>query len=342
MSLPPWENSRAPRGLTPARARQAGQWLEVKGKAPRADFEHPSEELVDLVRICTAASRCGYGNLVWLGWQPGMPGERVKEPNRVGFGSQLIAVSVQGAARLARRMPGADLVGEPPVPPEQVLTMSHWDLSLKEFLTHDEGRSLAASLCAPAIGSFKVHPSDIDKRYKEGRPACWDEPWCVPGTRPSHDPQGRSRSRVKFVARGKPPVLVPLRIDDSQDLFWRSYWSGSGPTPAPGGSAADEPSASAADPRPRAGGARHPAAPRGRLPPPPPVTSTTVFQRPPGPPPRPPPPRPGMRAQTEPAADEETGKPSKRSRRQQRCITLMRTFRHWTENFDEVASTPRK
>ena len=87
-------------------------WLEVKGKAPRADFEHPSEELVDLVRICTAASRCGYGNLVWLGWQPGMPGERVKEPNRVGFGSQLIAVSVQGAARLARRMPGADPVGE--------------------------------------------------------------------------------------------------------------------------------------------------------------------------------------------------------------------------------------
>jgi len=57
-----------------ARPARAGQWWELPKKASAGAFASIPEEVTDLVRIATAAHRCGRGNLIWAAWQPAAAG----------------------------------------------------------------------------------------------------------------------------------------------------------------------------------------------------------------------------------------------------------------------------
>ena len=62
-------------------------------------------ELEDLVCLCNAAAQCGRGNLVWLGWNAMLDKKwKVKHPERIANGSQLIAVTAAGARWLQPRL----------------------------------------------------------------------------------------------------------------------------------------------------------------------------------------------------------------------------------------------
>ena len=65
----------------------------------------PTPELEDIVCLCNAAARLGRGNLVWLGWNA-TPDKRwkVKHPERIANGSQLLGITSAGARWLQPRL----------------------------------------------------------------------------------------------------------------------------------------------------------------------------------------------------------------------------------------------
>ena len=69
-------------------------WWRSETKAKPKAYKDTSTELIDMVKLCTAAEREGHGDLVWLSWNPR------DNPNyrrtSLEWGSQLIAVSARG------------------------------------------------------------------------------------------------------------------------------------------------------------------------------------------------------------------------------------------------------
>lgn len=139
------------------------------GRGSDVDSLAPSQEIQDLVKICTVAARSDCGNLIWLSWNGrSTRGGRCKP----SFGAQMIAVTLKGARKLL--MAGARME----LPP------SHWDICLKNWLnTPGRAESIGAAYVYPAIGNYKEHRSGIEKNYV--RPGRWDENWCQAGTRQS-------------------------------------------------------------------------------------------------------------------------------------------------------------
>ena len=147
-----------------------------------------SQDLEDLVRLATIASRKNRGDLVWVSW---VPGERKESP---GHGSTLLMLTPRGAAKPLLRMPtatdqaaleAADRAMEAGIPPTQVLAPGHFDLSLLASLRDDGGHRMQASYLMSPCGSYSVHPSGCDKQFggPEGRPNGWGQSW---GTRGRH------------------------------------------------------------------------------------------------------------------------------------------------------------
>ena len=65
----------------------------------------PTQELQDLVCICTAAARRGPGNFVWLSWNATPDRSRpASTATNIANGSQLIAVTAAGARWLQPKL----------------------------------------------------------------------------------------------------------------------------------------------------------------------------------------------------------------------------------------------
>ena len=143
------------------------KWHSRTQKPKKEDFENPSQHLVDLVRLCTAAHRLQRGHLVWLTWD-GDTGKKVKV--KPSHGSMLLGVSWIGAGWLKDNW-------------EQIW-LGHFDLSLK-WVCEEKSEELEASFCYPSCGHYASHGSGI---LLEEREAVWKEWWVQEGVRKPAEP----------------------------------------------------------------------------------------------------------------------------------------------------------
>ena len=187
-------------------------WFCAEEKSPGCKYENDtSPELVDTVKLCTAAHRCRRGDLVWLGWNPADNPRKRKTAH--GWGSQLMAVSAEGARKMRANF-------------ESWFEKIHWDFSVKDALEkYGVGHAgLRACYVRPAIGSFESHESGctgVGERHAELRSKVVQE-----GTRIMY-PGQRHRDIVEFSAKGEPIVLrqevkIPEEVDQD-DLRWFTY-----------------------------------------------------------------------------------------------------------------------
>ena len=298
--------------------RAEGQWYTIPAQAPASAFQHPTDELCDLVAMCGQAHRAGRGHVIWLCWQPGGAGYKPARTGSIKSGAMLMAVSHHGAQQLAAGVRSGE-IGK-----------GHWDVHLLRYLQAHQ-RSLGASYVQPPVGNYTTHQSGCDMSLMTGvgRLSCWDEKWCVPGTRPAHDSKRRQRWICGFAKTGPPEWLQAVTDPDvSPHSMWRSFWvyPDVPPPPPPGG-----PSAGADTVGP-------PPPPRG-----PPILSD---------------PQHGSGASSsgagaarpdEPAAsaaqppgshgarpDAESGPTTGRQKRQRRQQKRQLTFRHWVEEEREA------
>ncbi len=198
---------RLPEQDDPSHARQ-GKGRRTRQPAPREwgvwsaggpteeNLEEPvSEEMEDLVRICTQASRAGQG-LVWLSWN-----SHNKRPWTPSYGSHLIAIDKQTAPALHRKL------GE--------YQPDHFDVVLREILITEP--NFPGCFCWPAVGSFEAHRSGCDPHLQEDRQAPWDRNMCLEGVAP---PRGKERWLAKIQRTGPPGWLVKLTFDCTLQENW--------------------------------------------------------------------------------------------------------------------------
>lgn len=348
-------------GHAPRCLAEVGRWYEIPGKPSAADFAEPSRELCDLVRMATAASRAGRGDLVWAGYNITHPGKGKSTKERLSaikFGTQLIMVNTAGAAKLLLRMPPSEemrnKLGKEMTfcPPEQRIEMGHWDNKLLKSLMADGGKALGACYIYPPVGNYAGHPSAIDARHAGDnfRGPCWEDPWCCPGTRASDDPKKRQKWLCGPTPAGEPQWLAKLNVSDDPALDWKSFWARPGKPPSMPGTAV-EPSATAAPGTAAASSSSSSAAPllprSTKAPPPPPGVPKVSYKLPPPPPPpvpAPPPAAPSPAAEPSAAADTGPARPkgevaepgTKRARREARQQQLYRARRVWVEKEEEA------
>ena len=217
-------------------------WFDRTTKATKADFEHPSQYLVDLVRLCTAAHRLQRGHMVWLTWD-GDTGKKVK--THPSHGSMLLGVSWMGATWLQDNW--------------NQIWRSHFDLSLK-WVCENMSQDLEASFCYPSCGHYVSHGSGI---LLAERKAVWREWWVQEGVRkPAEQGRGVHRqiwgwSKVAGQKGVKTDCLeeVDLATLDCE-LDWKTYFEPDPatevpPEPIAGGHAAGASSSAAAEAAPR-------------------------------------------------------------------------------------------
>jgi len=322
----------------------------------------PSRELCDLVRMATAATRAGRGDVVWAGYNITHPGKGKTTKERLSaikFGTTLIMGSTGGAAKLLLRMPpseemrnkiGKDLTF---CPPEQRIEMGHWDNKLLKSMMADGGKALGACYIWPPVGNYAGHASAIDARHAGDniRAPCWEDHWCCPGTRASDDPKNRQKWLCGPTPEGDPQWLAKLNVSDDPALDWKSFWARPGKPPSMPGKAV-EPSATAAPGAAAASSSSSSAAPllpkSTKAPPPPPAgpKPANYAAPPPPPPPAPgaPPAAPSPAAQPEAPADTAPARPkgeeqepsTKRAKREARQLQLYRAHRVWVEKEEEA------
>ena len=218
--------------------------MEIPTQASAGAGSEPSRYLVDLVKIMTFSARFGRVNWLWAGGTAGRAREPAARADRVGFGSQLILITAAGAYGLLARMGLIDLRDaparitglSPPPPGSPRLAEGRWDLALRNVLEFDGGQSLRAAYVAPPIGSFATPAGGLDQELggSKRRRECWNEPWCMQGTRSEDDPQGRVRWLCAFKRRGAPHKFAEIPVDDSDKYLWRTWWVGDGSPPRRG------------------------------------------------------------------------------------------------------------
>ena len=179
-------------------------------KPSAAEMQNISEELQDLVKICTFAHRQRAGGLVWLSWCGGGGGKSRK--SAPCHGSTLLAVTSWFARKLLDNF--------------DKLEFMHFDVALRNVLQRPpaDWYWCQASFVYPSIGHYCEHVSGC----QEGlgwRASEWDRTWCQGGTRkdPS-DPTHQHRTLHKFSEKGYPPLLgniiLPEPHFEEEDLRW--------------------------------------------------------------------------------------------------------------------------
>ena len=189
------------------------------------------------MRLSSLAHSVGVGCLLWTTWQPCGAGETTKYRTRIRSGSMLVMLDKLGASRLRCRLPGFRPENVPSelaniLRPGPTMGEGHWDVALRQLLEHP-GPVLGMGYVTPPSGNYATHPSAFDRRFHEGRPSCWRESWCVPGTRPEDDRRNADRWIVGFTKRGTPTWLRKVVLPDDPGLAWRSFWLGEGDRPGP-------------------------------------------------------------------------------------------------------------
>ena len=323
---------------------KAGTWYQLPTKGGAQDFTKPSRHLVDCVKFAKRAKELGRGDIMWMCWQPANAGAKPHRVNSISSGAMFLMFSQRGARALddgfKQRL---NLEGEP-----KGFSPWHFDLVLKQWLL-EPGVAQKRQACylAPPLGNYSTHPSGCDPNYAAtGRPACWGERWCCPGTRKAEDPHGRDKYFCSFTKKGEPDWLGKANLTD-ESPNWLSWWGGHGPQPVDktktrrGKGGKGKGSAHAEEVGGRGKGTAAGTVVGLRLSPPPP--------RPPPlpPPPPPPPPADGVWAQpqTPPSppplpsdSEEEAAPPPKTQRRKrfERQMLLYRSFRNWVPNREEA------
>ena len=169
---------------------------------------HVSQELCDLVRIVTTASRNGLGNLVWLSWSG-----RERRKLHPCHGSSLIAITKFGAEFLQSLMNRYKAV--------------RFDIWLRNVLLKDHSadlQAMGASFVVPSVGSFDHHLSGCDPTNAgEGgvRASTWRALWTQAGVRPTDRPgQQNERWICKFKKKGAADYVAKVDFKADRRLFW--------------------------------------------------------------------------------------------------------------------------
>ena len=226
----PFARSSASSGDEPPRVRRRRVFEQTQEEQPSLDGWQPgtrcrvreghvSQELNDLVRIVTTASRVGLGNLVWLSWC----GSNTRKLHPA-HGTTLVAVTRRAAEVLQPLIDKA--------------TPQHFDVWLRNVLVHEglgDELSLGASFVVPSVGSYDEHLSGCDPKNAGAggiRLSTWEQSWTQAGVRPSDRPgQDRERWICKFCKKGGPTYTKKVDFSAERSLCWlteappRNWWS---------------------------------------------------------------------------------------------------------------------
>ena len=160
----------------------------------------PSQELKDLVRVCTAAQRRGRGNFVWLAWEAN--NERRTMPSH---GLTLAAVTPTFARSFLQHL--------------EEVEPDHLDLVLLRWLRAG-GAWVRERACFlyPSCGSYLAHISGCESSLGV-RESSWDKSWIGEACR-------CRRRGARYVAswveqKGPAEWLCRLDLDDDS-LVWRT------------------------------------------------------------------------------------------------------------------------
>ena len=110
------------------------------------------------------------------------------------------------------------------------MKLGHFDLQLKYLLTASGRCSqnpFAYCYISPPMGNYSTHPSGCDPKFSDGagRPSCWQESWCCPGTRSSQDPKNRDKWLCQLTSRGNPDWISKVDVEkDPESLNWKTFW----------------------------------------------------------------------------------------------------------------------
>ena len=208
---------------------KVGTWYQVPTKAKSSDFANPTKHLRDLVKMSIMAHRRNRGDIIWACWQPGGAGVAIGDVRRINSGTMLIMVTPNGADKIGEQLA---------LGPGEGMRPWHFDLALKKWLCHPRVNEEArACYVFPPVGNYTTHISGCDiKNFGEGskgRPDCWSEDWCCPGTSIEEDPQRRSKRFLCWNGDRKYFDVGSADVDKriAGELEWRSFWQGEGAPP---------------------------------------------------------------------------------------------------------------
>ena len=179
-------------------------------KPTGAELQNVSQELEDLVKICTIAHRQHAGGLVWLSWcgAEGKAGRKTAPMH----GSTLVAVASWFARELLLNF--------------NKLEFKHFDIALRNVLQKPpaDWTWCEASFVYPSIGHYCEHVSGCEEGLG-WRASSWNCTWCQGGTRKDPaDPNQAHRSLHKFCEKGQPPqlasIVLPEPAWEDEDLRW--------------------------------------------------------------------------------------------------------------------------
>ena len=198
--------SKEPPPRVPGKFKDLEQSIRVEG--PEREC---TEELLEIVQLCNVASRKGYGEVVWLGYNCAGEGYEKGAPgNIVGFGSQLMAFTKAAARAFLSRM-STDM-------PMHIDIYFKWYLeeAVKEPLAHDEVFSKCCHV-VPPLGNFLEHVSGCTSGVE--RPGFWHHDWCVAGTLSEHPRYLRRFFRKTRAAGAK---ICDLEFPADTSLHWKT------------------------------------------------------------------------------------------------------------------------
>jgi hypothetical protein len=172
----------------------------------KGDAGPPTEELQDIVKLCTAAHRHGKGGLVWLSWDGGAASGRKLSPCHA---STLLAVSHLTAVVMLSEF--------------AKFSFRHFDLALRARLEEEEGCAARyqASYVCKSIGHYVGHLSGCQEGLGFRR-ADWQNSWVQEGVRPRAGQE--DRWLCDFSRSGGPSYICKVSLPErgKEDLRWKT------------------------------------------------------------------------------------------------------------------------
>ena len=170
-----------------------------------------THDLKSLVRLCTAAHRSRVGDIVWFSWNSHDKQHPKKGKVHPHYGSQGIAVSVDGAKTLHHQLAS--------------MNAYHWDCELLDRLRTGE---LKGCFIYPSVGHWTKQRSGILPNDSE-RDSEWGSWYVQEGVNPKKSTD-REREIWKWVKTGtswktQKVADVPLNNEETcKELVWRTFF----------------------------------------------------------------------------------------------------------------------
>ena len=188
-----------------------------RGRTDASTDQGYSQNVADLIRMCTMCHRVGKGDIIWFGWNAA----KTDKPSWVYNGSHGLAITKKGAQSIANAMV------------HRKVERGHIDLRLLDWL-RAEGEATAAKACYlyPAVGSYYAHPSGCDpKNFGEdqgGRPSGWELKKAAQGTRVASDENKRQKWMIQWLGAPIKTARSWEAFEDdntlhSEQFLWKSF-----------------------------------------------------------------------------------------------------------------------